>query len=385
MSTALPIVDSLHGLVRAAPVGPIPVPTVPTTTDEVIERLRAWSQDFAAGQATATLKAVRADWGQYIAWCEGTGHAPLPASPEQLEAFLKNAVVRGRKRSTLKRYVYTVGVIHEAAGLANPAKEARWAPKWAALGKALASRKDAFGKPNNGNVRKQAGQLVANDIDTILATLGTSLRDQRDAAMLLLASDTLLREAELVAVCVEHLQLDRATGRWTLWVPFSKTNQDGDEEDYRYVDRATMQRIRAWQAAAGIEDGVLFRPVGGRPRDAHRDRTGLPALPGTVPLPPADTLLAPIVALKPREVARIFRRRAAAAGLDHAVTISGHSTRIGTANDLINSGFTTAQIQQAGHWKSADMVHAYTRRSQAGSNSVADLRQRKRGSGDGKS
>ena len=44
------------------------------------------------------------------------------------------------------------------------------------------------------------------------------------------------------------------------------------------------------------------------------------------------------------------------AGLDYALTISGRSTRIGTAADLMNAGKTTAQIQLAGGWRSAEMV-----------------------------
>jgi integrase len=354
------VVDALHGLQRVEPVGPVAT-TAAADAEDVLDRLTRWAREFARGQADATIKAVRADWGQYIAWCEGTRHPPLPASPDQLEAFLTNAAQRGRKRTTLKRYVYTVGLIHEAAGLPNPAKNPLWGPKWAALGKALSRRKDALGRPDNGNLKKQTGALGKDDVTTVLASLGDGLHDLRDAALLALASDTLLRESQLVSVCVEHFQPQRATGGWTLWVPFSKTNQNGKEADYRYVHASTMARVRAWQAAAGIEGGLLFRPIGGRPRQGHDAGT-----PGE---------LAPIVALKPREVARIFRRRAVAAGLDHAATISGHSARVGTANDLINNGATTAQIQHAGGWRSAEMVNRYTRRSQAGVNAVAALRE----------
>ncbi|AIF48192.1 tyrosine-type recombinase/integrase [Dyella japonica] len=377
------VLDALHSLQRVTPVGPVEVTTA-TSTGDVLDRLSRWAREFARGQAEATVKAVRGDWGQYIAWCDSTRHSPLPASPDQLEAFLHNAVARGRKRTTLKRYVYTVGLIHEAAGLPNPAKDPLWGPKWAALGKDLARRKDAYGRPDNGNLKKQAGALLEDDIEAMLTGLGSSLHDLRDAALLALASDTLLREAELVGVCVEHFQQQRATGNWTLWVPFSKTNQAGEEADYRFVQASTMARVRAWQAAAGIEDGLLFRPIGGRPRQTT-GTAPLPALtgPAGAGADPSQGLPAPIVALKPREVARIFRRRAHAVGLDHAASISGHSARIGSANDLINHGATTAQIQNAGNWKSAEMVTAYTRRSQAGKNAVALLRQRKHGGGDG--
>jgi integrase len=132
----------------------------------------------------------------------------------------------------------------------------------AALGQALARRTTDDRLDNDDdNASRQAGELVAAVIDVILATLGGAPRDLRDAALLCLASDTLARESELVRVAVEHLHFNRGTDRWTLWLPFSKTNRLGAASDYRYVDEATMARIRAWQAAAGIEGGLLFGPL----------------------------------------------------------------------------------------------------------------------------
>lgn len=355
---ALLVVDSLQGLERIEPVAAVALQPAaqPLSLQSIMDRLAAWQADFVGGQSAATVRAVRADWSQYIRWCEGTGHTPLPASIEQLADFLHNAIVRGRKRSTLNRYLYTVGLVHDAAGLANPVKDPQWHAKWKVLIRELGPR---------GHQRTQAGQLVAADIARILATLGDTPWDLRDAAMLRLASDTLLRESELVRVEVEHLAYNAAKGNWTLAVHSSKTNQAGEDEDYRYVDPDTRAAIQRWQDAADITIGVLFRPIGGRTQTAvvEARAKGLPD---------------PVLPLRPQEVARIFRRRAVAAGLDHAFTISGHSTRVGSANDLINSGYTTAQIQDAGNWKSAEMVQLYTRRSQAGANSMADMRRRQK-------
>ncbi|WNL48374.1 tyrosine-type recombinase/integrase (plasmid) [Dyella sp. BiH032] len=368
--TELLVVDSLqdlHDLAAVAPAAFEPVVAVPSAP-ALLERLRAWEADFHAGQARATVAAVRADWLQYIDWCEAQHHTPLPADVDQLASFINNALIRGRKLSTLKRYVYTVGLIHEAAGLPSPAKDARWKRKWGAIKKQLAERAGTDGEPDNGNLTRQAGELLTDDITTILATLGTHPRDRRDAAMLKLASDTLARESELVAVRVEHLHFNRARGSWSLWLPRSKSNQTGERRDYRHVSEETMACIRAWQAAAGIDEGLLFRPVGGRPK--RRVQTALEE--GREP---------PVVALGAKEVARIFRRRAIQAGLTNAWSISGHSTRVGTANDLINGGATIAQIMDAGGWRSAEMVAVYTRRSQAGANAVAELRARQRARG----
>jgi integrase len=347
--SALPlrVVDALQELTAVPAVAPnihAPRPALAASVEAVLERLAAWSSDFAAGSAPATVKAVRSDWTQYLAWCEAGGATPLPASVGQLEAFLTAAIDKGRKRATVDRYLYTVGLVHVAAGLPSPSKDPDWPVKWKKLIRRL--------KSTGGHARKQAGELDSAGVETILATLGDSPRDLRDAALLAIASDTLCRESELVAICVEHLHHNRRRNTWSLHVPFSKTNQDGAAPDYRFVSPQTIARVRAWQAAANITDGALFRPLGGRPKATGES---------------AEALL-------PQEVARIFRRRAKAAGLEHAGSISGHSTRIGSANDLAEHGATGTQIQLAGGWKTDRMVSYYTRRSNAGANAMTTLR-----------
>ncbi|MFC4761838.1 tyrosine-type recombinase/integrase [Dyella koreensis] len=347
--TTLPlrVVDALQDLTSVPAVAPdihAPRPAMASSVEAVLARLANWSSDFAAGSAPATVKAVRSDWTQYLVWCEARRATPLPASVEQLETFLSAMIDKGRKRATVDRYLYTVGLVHVAAGLPSPSKDPDWPVKWKKLIRRL--------KTTGGHARQQAGELDMAGVDTILATLGESPRDLRDAALLSMASDTLCRESELVAIRVEHLHHNRRRNTWSLHVPFSKTNQDGAAPDYRFVSGETIARVRAWQASAGIIEGALFRPTGGRPK----------ANGGA-----AEALL-------PQEVARIFRRRAKAAGLEHAGTISGHSTRIGSANDLAEHGATGTQIQHAGGWKTDRMVTYYTRRSQAGASAMAELR-----------
>ncbi|MGN6236983.1 tyrosine-type recombinase/integrase [Dyella sp.] len=316
------------------------------SVEAVLARLATWSADFTGGSAPATVKAVRSDWAQYLVWCEATGATPLPASVTQLETFLSAAIDKGRKRATVDRYLYTVGLVHVAAGLPSPSRDPDWPVKWKKLIRRL--------KSTGGHARKQAGELDMAGVEIILATLGDSPRDLRDAALLSMASDTLCRESELVAIRVEDIHHNRRRNTWSLHVPFSKTNQDGAAPDYRFVSLETMARVRAWQAAASISEGPLFRSTGGRPK-VNQSASN---------------------ALLPQEVARIFRRRAKAAGLENAGTISGHSTRIGSANDLAEYGATGTQIQQAGGWKTDRMVTYYTRRSQAGANAMTNLRTR---------
>lgn len=59
------------------------------------------------------------------------------------------------------------------------------------------------------HARKQDGELDSAGITAVLAILGDSPLDLRDAALLSLASDTPCRGSELLAVRVEHLRQNR--------------------------------------------------------------------------------------------------------------------------------------------------------------------------------
>jgi len=58
------------------------------------------------------------------------------------------------------------------------------------------------------------------------------------------------------------------------------------------------------------------------------------------------------------------------AGID-ATLISGHSARVGMAQDLVAHGAELAAVMQAGRWKSPTMPARYAERLSAGRGAVA--------------
>ena len=82
------------------------------------------------------------------------------------------------------------------------------------------------------------------------------------------ASDGLLRVSEVAALDVGDVQAE-ADGSGRLFVGASKTDQEG-RGAVLYLGALTVSRVNAWLAAAGHQDGPLFRRVrrGGRCR--HR-------------------------------------------------------------------------------------------------------------------
>ena len=111
----------------------------------------------------------------------------------------------------------------------------------------------------------------------------------------------------------------------------------------------TVERIQRWLEASGSIPGVLFRAVR-----------------------KADNLGA---ALDAGDVARIFKRLARQAGIE-ADGISGHSTRVGGAQDLTAAGFGLPEVMVAGGWRSPEMVGRYTEHLAARRGAMAKLAER---------
>jgi len=75
-------------------------------------------------------------------------------------------------------------------------------------------------------------------------------------------------------------------------------------------------------------------------------------------------------------VARLFKAMAKGAGLsaEQVARISGHSTRVGAAQDMAASDrIEMPAIMQAGGWKSPQMVARYTQRQVARRSGAAKL------------
>ena len=163
------------------------------------------------------------------------------------------------------------------------------------------------------------------DLAAALAERG-SLAGFRDAAIVAVASDAMLRVSEIAALAVADIALEE-DGSGRLAIRHSKTDQEG-EGAVANVGAPTVRRVRAWLAAAELADGPMFRRV----------RTGN---------------VVGSARLGVRTVRAIITRRARAAGVEGRV--SGHSLRIGAAQSLAAAGASVVEMQTAGRWTSPTM------------------------------
>ena len=196
--------------------------------------------------------------------------------------------------------------------------------------------------------RGQVAGIQWSQADTAaaLASHGDpDLAGLRDAALMALMSDGLLRAGEATALRAEHLALEEdGTGRLTL--EHSKTDPEGVGA-VLFVGAPTARRLRAWMRAAGIDSGPLFRRV----------RRG-----GVIGEAPLST----------QAVRQIIKRRAGDADLQGS--FSGHSLRVGSAQSLAAQGASLVEMQTAGRWQSPAMPGHYARGEFAARGAVARLR-----------
>jgi site-specific recombinase XerD len=296
--------------------------------------------------APSTLRALRTDVRRWTTWCTLVRATSLPARPQDLAAFVDAHGERWTP-ATLRRVLASIARVHRVLGLTDPTKdeEVRVALKGNARRKAEAGQ----------GRQRQATGLTERALDAMLATLGDRLIDRRDRALLLVGRDLLARRSELVALRVADL-VPADDGGATVLIGRSKTDQEG-QGIWRYLGPESWAAVRDWLGAAGITDGPVFRSV-------H--------VTGRVGAKLHEANVNDILKKLARRAAPALKRR----GIDPE-GISGHSCRVGMAQDLVAAGFDVAAIMQAGRWKSSAMVARYTERLQVAQGAIAQYHARR--------
>ena len=307
-----------------------------TMTD--VERIGA---ALDASIAPNTAKAYRAALDRFAGWLAGR-----EATDATIAAYVAALMAEGKAGATIKLAAAAIGAGARAQGRPDPRGPlTRQAIKGAV-------------RANRGRGRGQAKGLRREDAiaTAALAAADGTPKGLRDAALIRVMSDALLRASEAAAATWADLQAaDDGSGRLT--IRHSKTDQDG-EGAVCYLTEHTMTVLAAWRECvaaaepAGVNAaGAIFRPcTRGGNVVAYATPAGL-AL--TVPT-----------------VRNVIRDRAAAAGFNGC---TAHSLRVGSAQSLIERGASTAAVANVGRWSDPGMVVRYSRNESAGRSAVARL------------
>jgi integrase len=328
--------------------------------------------------APNTRIAWTCDWAVFRTWALGRASAwypderdriRIPARPELLVRFVTDMLggydgEPARARATVLRYLSTLSTLHRLLDAPDPTKAAM-------------VRNTVKAKTRGSGGQDQAAPFRWTDVLEALAALTrdpANLKGLRDAALLAVGHNTMARRAELVAIDVADLEFTDGDGALVMLRPTKQ--RLAAEPEPRYLAPLTADLLRTWMARGNIQSGPVFtrlRSNGGRG-------------PTAVLLVTAQRLSAPEVnSVVKLAVARIAimngtldvtgsdRREVRRAMLRYAASFSGHSLRVGAAQDLAAAGVSTAGILQAGGWKDERMIRRYLRKLRAREGGMAQF------------
>ena len=300
--------------------------SAPALRPELRERVE---DAIRSSRSPATLRAYRSQFAGFARFADREGLPAIPAAPGTVAAYLAD-LGETRKVSTVRLAAAAIAHAHRTADRPNPVSTETVRRTIAGIARAQSAA---------GIRQRQATAITGTGIAAIAATIrangnggsspAAARRARRDTALLSLMRDCLLRRSEASAATWGDLStVPDGSGR--LLVRRSKTDQAG-EGVVLFVGASTMEDLAAIRPADAAPDAAIF-------------------------------------GLSPSQIHRIIRARAEDAGISGA---SGHSLRVGTAQDLATAGAELPAIMTAGRWSDPKMVSRYTRRAAAGRGAVA--------------
>jgi len=289
---------------------------------EIADRASEFSQQ---AKASNTIRAYRADWNHFSAWCQTHNQSALPASPETVALYVAD-ISSTHKPGTLTRRLSSISQAHQMAELESPTTSSKVRMVMAGI------------RRNKGTAQTAKTPVLVTDLRQMIERLSDSLLGVRDRALLLIGFSGGFRRSELVA-------LDRADVNFTreglvITIRRSKTDQEGEGRKIGVPYGSTLatcpiRSLQEWIERSGITEGPIFRPI---------NRHGKMAA----------------IRLSGAAVADIVKRYVGAVGLDSA-TFAGHSLRSGLATSAAMAGASERSIMnQTGH-RSLNMVRRYIR------------------------
>lgn len=284
---------------------------------------RNWRAAFhrlEGAYSPATMRSYFSDVEAFEAWCADEGFDAFPASIETVCAFLEDQG-RDKAASTVRRRLYAIRKVHRLLRLPDPTQDEDIN---------LALRRIRRAKPGRP---KQAKGLTRAYLDRFVAGQPDTPWGLRNRAMLCLGYELLTRRSELVALRVRDLK-EREDGTLRVLIRRAKNDPFG-EGRIAFTSARTAALVADWLTWRGADIAPLFCPIY---HGQAIDR-----------------------ALSPDTVKRMVKEGAGLAGLEleEARDFSGHSMRVGAAQDLLRRGHDTAAIMRAGGWSSINVLSRY--------------------------
>ena len=319
--------------------------------EDIAERLREFVRDreaFSPNTWRQLLSVMRVCYR----WTIENGRSFLPMSPDDLRDYLTHLQKVGRASSTISTHASLISMLHRNAGLTPPGVSPIVFRTLKKINRVAVT------------VGERTGQAVPFRLEDLLVldkawSNSASLRDLRNLAFLHVAYGTLLRLSELARLRVRDIS--RAEdGRIILDVAWTKTIVHAGGL-IKALSALSSQRLLDWITAArltGEPDAFLFCPV-------HRSNKTNPVTVSPLSTPALEKIFA--------QAWRDAGQGMPASNKNRYREWSGHSARVGAAQDMAKRGYAVAQIMQEGTWKKPETLMRYIRYVDAHTGAMVDM------------
>jgi site-specific recombinase XerD len=293
-----------------------------TPSAELVEIIDEAQEHADNARAKGTVKAYRADWQDFEAWCVKHGLDVLPAKASTVALYI-TSLAKTRKPSTIQRRLAAISTAHKVASHETPTTAATVKDVWRGIRRKL------------GTAKEGKSALMTADIRRMVEALPDNLLGTRDRALILVGFAGGLRRSEIVGL--DHRDIEVAPEGVIVTLRRSKTDQEGRGQrlGIPYGSRPStcpVRALKAWLEASGISEDSLFRSITRHGRMGER--------------------------LTDKGVSRIVKRSTEQIGLD-PTKYSAHSLRAGFATQAAASGASERAIMRQTRHTSVTVARTY--------------------------
>ena len=271
-------------------------------------------KNLKSSKAINTLRAYKADYKDFAAFCIKNGFKSMPSEPKIITLYLTH-LSKICKFSTLKRRLASISVIHKLSGHYIDVKHPMITENLMGIKRIL------------GSYQKAKKPILINELKLIVDFINREKNEKNKLkykALILVGFSGGFRRSELVDV--DYEDLDFVPEGVKIFVKKSKTDQSGEGMTkgipyFSNSEYCPVVSLKKWIHISKIETGKIFD-------------------------------------ISDKNVALIIKKYTALAGLD-AKKYSGHSLRSGFATSVAELGAEERSIMAMTGHKTTQMVRRY--------------------------
>ena len=271
--------------------------------------------------APSTIRAYEKNFERFITYSEMLHECALPATGNLVTRFIKQISDGRLKSASIRIAVASISAIHKLNQLSDPTTHPEVRLELRRMHRTL------------GRGSRQAIGINYETLNKMIDHTEDDLIGFRDRALVLTAYAGMCRRSELIELRVDDISY---TGDQSIKIKLRRSKTDQDRLGrWLFLNEEAQESIIGWLKSSGIKEGKLFRGI---------NRTNILS-----------------EGLSASQVNRIYKKLAQKSEMEPSFIkgISGHSMRVGAAQDLVKSGASLPLIMSLGRWSKPDTAMRY--------------------------